>query len=208
MGTTDKSLEVVSFGEPMVEFNAATPGRLRDVEVFERGFGGDTSNMIVALAKLDHQCGYITKLGADEFGKCLLGLWKGEGVDTSRVLFEENGFTAIYFVSRTEEGRHEFTYFRRESAASHFGPAELDTEYINHSRVFHTSGITQAISTSCRDAVTKTLDELDRSRVMFSYDPNLRLRLWPLAEAQRVVLETMGRADIVFPSLEDAQTLL
>ena len=202
------AIETVSFGEPMVEFNARTVGRLRDVGAFERGFGGDTSNMIIALAKLGHRCGYVTKVGSDEFGRALLNLWDSEGVDTTLVLIEENGFTGIYFVARTEEGRHEFTYYRSSSAASHFEPSDLDMEYINHTRVFHTSGITQAISASCRNSVERVFDELDRTAVSMTYDPNLRLRLWPVSMAKEVILRTMGKADIVFPSLEDAQTLV
>ncbi len=201
------SPEAVSFGEPMIEFNARTEGRLRDVELFERGFGGDTSNMAIALAKLGHRCGYLTKVGSDEFGFSLLNLWQDENVDTSRVLIEEGGFTGIYFVARAVNGGHEFTYYRRGSAASHFGPRDLDMEYVNQARVFHTSGITQAISMSCRKAVEKALDELD-GNVLVSYDPNLRLRLWPLQVARKVVLRTMRRSDIVFPSLEDARALL
>ena len=208
MVSSGSALEVVSFGEPMVEFNARTVGRLRDVEVFERGYGGDTSNMAVALAKLSHRCGYMTKLGSDEFGQSLLGLWQSESVDTTHVLFEESAFTGIYFVARTESGRHEFTYYRTGSAASHFEPNDLDMGYVNRARVFHTSGITQAISTSCRNAVERVFDELDRSKVVMAYDPNLRLRLWPLSMAREVILRTMGRSDIVFPSLEDAQALL
>ncbi len=202
------TLEVVSFGEPMIEFNAQAVGRLRDVEVFERGFGGDTSNMVMALAKLGHRCGYVTRLGSDEFGEALLSLWRSENIDTTRVLSEKNGFTGIYFVARTEEGRHEFTYYRTGSAASHFDPGAIDMEYVNQARIFHTSGITQAISTSCQNAVEKVLNELDRERVTLAYDPNLRLRLWPISTAKMVILRTMGRSDIVFPSLEDAQTLL
>jgi 2-dehydro-3-deoxygluconokinase len=203
-----KPLELISFGEPMVEFNAKTVGRLRDVKTFERGFGGDTSNMVVALAKLGHKCGYVTKLGEDEFGMSLMELWENEGVDTSHVLFEKDGFTGIYFVSRTEDGRHEFTYFRKGSAASKFIPEELDVEYINRAKIFHTSGITQAISLSCRKTVERAIESLNRNSVKFSYDPNLRLRLWSLEEARTIIMDTIRQADIVFPSIEDARTLL
>ncbi|MEM2094204.1 MAG: sugar kinase [Candidatus Bathyarchaeia archaeon] len=200
--------EAVSFGEPMVEFNARIEGRLRDVELFERGFGGDTSNMAIALTRLGHSCGYITKVGADEFGASLINLWSRENVDISHVIVEKKGFTGIYFVARMTNGSHEFTYYRRGSAASHFSPEDLDMEYINRAKVFHTSGITQAISVSCRRAVERVLDELDRTRVLVSYDPNLRLRLWSLPLARRIILRTIARSDIVFPSFDDAKALL
>jgi hypothetical protein len=34
--------EVISLGEPMLEFNAITKGRLRDVNLFKRSWGSDT----------------------------------------------------------------------------------------------------------------------------------------------------------------------
>jgi len=45
-------IDVASFGEPMVEFCATDVGRIRDVYLFRRGWGGDTSNFIVAVAWL------------------------------------------------------------------------------------------------------------------------------------------------------------
>lgn len=199
--------EIISFGEPMVEFNAATTGRLKDVRVFERGFGGDTSNMAVAIARLNHTAGYITKLGADEFGTCFLDLWASEGVDTSRVLLDPEAYTAIYFVSRTEAGDHEFTYFRRGSAASRVVTSDLDLDYIRGAQVFHTSGITQAISPSCREAVAAVATEVQGADTWFTYDPNIRLKLWSLDTARATVLRTMRLADVVMPSLDDAQLL-
>jgi 2-dehydro-3-deoxygluconokinase len=199
--------EIICFGEPMVEFNAATTGRLKDIRVFERGYGGDTSNMAVAIARLNHTSGYITKLGADEFGSCLLDLWKREGVDTSRVRIDPEAFTAIYFVSRTEAGDHEFTYFRRGSAASRVLTSDLDLDYIRGAKAFHTSGITQAISPSCRETVATVAAEVQGEDTLFTYDPNIRLKLWSLDTARATVLQTMRLADIVMPSIDDAQLL-
>jgi 2-dehydro-3-deoxygluconokinase len=199
--------EIICFGEPMVEFNAVTTGRLKDIRTFERGYGGDTSNMAVAIARLNHTSGYITKLGDDEFGTCLLDLWKREDVDTSRVLTHPEAFTAIYFVSRTEARDHEFTYFRRGSAASHFHTSDLDLDYIRSAKAFHTSGITQAISPSCRKAVATVAAEVQGEDTLFTYDPNIRLKLWSLDTARTTVLQTMRLADVVMPSIDDARLL-
>lgn len=199
--------EIICFGEPMIEFNAATTGRLKDIHRFERGYGGDTSNMAVAIARLNHTSGYITKLGVDEFGTCLFDLWKREGVDTSRVLTDPEAFTAIYFVSRTDAGDHEFTYFRRGSAASRFHSSDLDIEYIRGAKAFHASGITQAISHSCKEAVATVAAEVQGEDTLFTYDPNIRLKLWSLDTARDTVLQTMRFADVVMPSIDDAQLL-
>jgi len=189
----------------MVEFCATTVGYLKDVPLFERGWGGDTSNALVAVARLGKRAGYITRVGDDEFGKCFLEMWQREGIDTSQVIVEEGGFTAVYFITLVDGGKHEFTYYRGNSAASHLSPNDVNPEYIEQTKIFHSSGISQAISQSCREAVFKAAETAKKSNILFSYDPNVRLKLWPVSTARSVINYTLELADVVMPSLEDAK---
>ena len=68
-------LDVVAIGEAMIEFNAA---RAADPDTFLQGFGGDTSNMAIAAARLGARAGYVTRVGDDAFGRQLLALWRGQ----------------------------------------------------------------------------------------------------------------------------------
>jgi 2-dehydro-3-deoxygluconokinase len=45
------------------------------------------------------------------------------------------------------------------------------------------------------------------ARATVSFDTNLRLRLWPLARARACIEAAIAMADIVFPSLDDAEAL-
>jgi len=200
--------EVISLGEPMLEFNAITKGRLRDVNLFKRSWGGDTSNFAVAVTRLGGKAGYVCRVGDDDFGKCFLDFWRGEGVDTSHVIVEKGGFTGIYFISIIDGGEHDFTYYRTNSSASHLCPEDIDPSYIGRAKVFHTSGISQAISQSCREAVFTAIEIAKQSGVKFSYDPNVRLKLWPIHTARAVIMRTIELADIVMPSIEDMKILL
>jgi 2-dehydro-3-deoxygluconokinase len=200
--------DIVALGEPMLEFNAVTTGRLKDVATFTRGWGGDTANFAVAAARLGGRVGYICRVGDDEFGTCFLELWQREGVDTSQVLVEANGFTGIYFIAIRVGGEHDFTYYRTDSPASHLSVDDLDPPYLEAARLFHTSGISQAISPSSREAVFHAMEIAKRAGVLVTYDPNLRLRLWPRHTARAVILSTCELADVVFPSLEDVRSLL
>jgi 2-dehydro-3-deoxygluconokinase len=196
--------DIVALGEPMAEFAATERGRLSTVTGFRRGWGGDTSNFVVAAARLGASSGYITRLGGDEFGRSFLDLWQREGVDASQVIVEPDGFTAVYFIALDEEGRHSFTYYRAHSAASRLSPADLDAGYLARARVVHTSGITQAISATAREAALAALRLARERGVTTSYDANVRPRLMALDELRRTVLEAFALADIVFLSTEDA----
>lgn len=198
--------EVVAIGEPLLEFNACEPGSLREVKSYTVGYGGDTSNFCIAARRLGVACAYVTRLGDDEFGRIFLDLYTREGVDTSHIVIEPNGFTGIYFISR-KGVTHSFTYYRGGSAASHLSPNDIPIELIKNAKILHTSGITQAISNSACDAAFYAMDVAKRAGVIVTYDPNIRLRLWSANRARGIVREAIRLADFVFPSLEDAKIL-
>jgi len=200
-------LDVVSLGEPMLEFCASSVGKLKDVTTFERGWGGDTSNMIVAVARLGKKAGYITRVGDDEFGECFLDMWRKDGIDISQVIVEKGSFTGIYFIALSEAGEHEFTYYRKGSAATHLSPGDIEEAYIKNTRIFHSSGISQAISESSREAVFKAIEAVKKADGAVSYDPNIRLKLWSIHTAKPIVTYTLQFVDIITPSLEDAKLI-
>jgi 2-dehydro-3-deoxygluconokinase len=105
--------DVVALGEAMIEFNEA---RSHDPHAWLQGFGGDTSNMAVAAARLGARSAYVTRVGDDAFGRRLLALWMDERVSTEGVAIDESAPTGVYFVSHGAEG-HEFSYLRSGSAA-------------------------------------------------------------------------------------------
>jgi 2-dehydro-3-deoxygluconokinase len=200
------SVDVVALGEPMLEFNATEVGSLREVRKYEVGWGGDTSNFAIAVSRLGRSAGYICRLGDDDFGKIFLDLWKREGIDTSHVILDQRAPTGIYFISRYGE-RHDFTYYRSGSAASRLSVEDVSERYLSQAKVFHTSGISQAISDSACDAVFYAIEVAREAGALISYDPNIRLKLWDRESARATILETIRMADFVFPSLEDARII-
>ena len=67
--------DIVSLGEPMVEFNQT---RGDDPQAYRQGFGGDTSNMAIAAARLGARVAYATRVGDDAFGRAFCALWRDE----------------------------------------------------------------------------------------------------------------------------------
>lgn len=198
--------EIIAIGEPMLEFNATQEGSLAEVDKFSVGYGGDTSNFAIAASRLDGRVGYVTALGDDLFGERFLSLWEAEGIDTSQVRRNPKAPTGIYFISRKDK-QHYFTYYRNTSAASRMTAAHLPRDYIRQGRVLHVSGISQAISLSACDAVFAAITTAREAGVSVSYDPNLRVKLWPLERARAIIHQTAAMADLMLPSYEDATAL-
>jgi 2-dehydro-3-deoxygluconokinase len=195
--------DILSFGEPLLEFNQR-PGT--NPPLYLKGHGGDTSNAAIAAARQGASVGYITGIGADTFGEDFLALWRAENVDTSTVKIDPQAHTGIYFVTHTEKG-HAFTYFRAGSAAARMTPADMPDAAIRAAKIFHISGISQAISGSAADAGFHAIAVAREAGVRVSYDTNLRLRLWDLPRARAVIHAAIAQADIALPSYDDAVAL-
>lgn len=199
--------DVVALGEPMVEYCAIDVGRLSKVELFKRGWGGDTSNFAVSTARQGLSVGHICGLGDDEFGRSFLDLWESEGMDISRVNVEEDAWTAIYIISLMEGGGHDFTYYRVGSAASRYSVDDLDVDYLKGAKVFHTSGITLAISEAARGAAIEAM-RITREKGGFnSFDINMRAKLWDIETARNSLAEAFSYSDVVYASMDDMNTL-
>lgn len=194
--------DLVALGEPLIEFNQRCPDRPE----FTRGFGGDTSNAVIAAARMGARCAYVAQVGDDGFGRSLLGLWQQEGVATAGVRVVPGADTGLYFVSHGAAG-HEFCYRRAGSAAARMGPADLPLALLAQTRWLHVSGISMAISGSACDAVLAAVVHARAAGVRISFDLNYRPRLWPAARALALTRQLLGQCDLFFPSVDEAAAL-
>jgi 2-dehydro-3-deoxygluconokinase len=194
--------DIVGLGEPLIEFNQTRPGRPE----FLQGYGGDTSNAIIAAARQGARCAYLTRVGADMFGEQLMQLWREENVDTSGVMIDPQAHTGLYFVQHGPEG-HVFSYMRHGSAASRMNPEDLRHGMVERAAFLHVSGISMAISASACDTVFAAIERARSAGTLACLDSNLRLRLWPVDRARAVMREAMRLADIFLPSMDDMRHL-
>lgn len=192
--------DIVALGEPLYELNQQPDGR------FVPGFGGDTSNVAVAAARLGARTAYISRLGTDVFGTALRALWHAEGVDDTAVHSDPDAPTGRYFVTHGPEG-HSFTYKREGSAASRLSPADLPQSMIADAAFLHVSGISQAISQTAEQTVDAAIAMARSAGVKVSYDTNFRPRLWDLERAKPAILRAASQAQIVKTSVDEGRAL-
>jgi 2-dehydro-3-deoxygluconokinase len=192
---------IVSIGEPMVEFNQTRRGE----RAYLQGFGGDTSNMIIAAARSGARTAYVTRVGDDEFGRRFLELWTDEGVSTRGVTIDRKAPTGAYFVSHSAQG-HTFSYLRAGSAASRLEEADLP-HFIDSAAFVHASAISMAISSKAGATVLAAFERARRAGVQVAFDANLRLRLWSIERARAAIAAAAALTDYFFPSIEDARPL-
>ena len=196
-------LDVLCLGEPLLEFNQIKEGNKK---TYSSGYGGDTANTAISIARQGMSVGLISKVGKDQFGWELLELWKREKVDYSHVSIHPEAPTGIYFVTHDADGHH-FTYYRSGSAACQMTPLDLPKDDLSQTRILHLSAITQAISVSSCETAFAAIFQARKNGVKVSYDTNLRLKLWSLDRARDVINRTVPMCDVIMPSLEEATSL-
>lgn len=196
-------MDVVTIGETMVLFIPTSVGPLRYAGQFEKSIGGAESNVAIGLSRLGHQCGWISRLGQDEFGLYVRNYIRGEGVDTSQVIFDEQHATAVFFKERQIRQEPKISYYRKNSAASEMTPNDLNEEYIAKAKFLHITGITPALSSSCQETIFQAIRLAKKHAVTVVFDPNIRLKLWSPEEAKVTLMNIAGESDIVLPGLEE-----
>ncbi|SET16136.1 2-dehydro-3-deoxygluconokinase [Salinibacillus kushneri] len=200
-------MDVITIGESMVLFTPQSPGPLRFANTFEKKLGGAESNMAIALSRLGHQTGWISRLGDDEFGLYVRNIIRGEGVDTSRVIFDKSSQTAVFFKGMNPGGDPNIYYYRRKSAASNLSPDDIDEDYVAKAKYIHLTGITPALSLTCRNTIYHVLHVAKKNRQTVVFDPNIRLKLWSKQEAGHVLQDIAKQSDIVLSGIDEGQLL-
>lgn len=189
--------DIVSIGECMVELYGEKP--FLEADAFHKSYGGDTLNVLVSASRLGSRTGYITRIGEDHFAPYLLQGLLNERIDLSLVRVIPERKNSIYFISTFEGGGQDYASYRDNNAASTLSVDDLKTEYVAAAKYFHASGLSQAISKSCRDATYEACRLVKENQTgSVSYDPHYSLGFWPVEEARVAFSELLPYIDILF----------
>ncbi len=201
---------MASIGECMIELR-----HRKDVEL-ELGFGGDTLNFAVYLARLTRErnvrVDYVSALGDDEYSEQMLAFWQSEGLGCEHVARLEGRLPALYTIRVDAEGERTFTYWRSASAARDMlrdGRAgRLEAALADHDLLYF-SGITLSIlSPDQRQDLCRLFETLRARGAKIAFDSNFRRAGWPDLEVARAVFDdVLRRTDIALPTLSDEHVL-
>jgi fructokinase len=199
---------VIALGELLIDFVPTVSGvTLVEAPAFKKAPGGAPANVAAGLAKLGISTSFLGKVGEDAFGRFLEQVLREAGVDTSGLLFSAQARTALAFVSLRADGEREFMFYRHPSADMLYTPEEVDVELIRRGRIFHFGSIS-LIGEPSRSATLRALEIARQAGLLISYDPNLRLNLWPGAEAARQgMLTGWTHANVIKVSAEELSFL-
>lgn len=197
---------VACVGETMVSFIPPHGATLDTTETLALDIAGAESNVAMYLADHGVDARWVSRLGDDAFGRRVLRRVGGGGVDVSAVRTDPTRPTGLLFKSPQDPAKNGGTsvsYYRQGSAASAMGPDVLDEEMVSTASLWHFTGITPALSPSCRQLVEAALCG---EHPTVSFDVNYRPAVWRETPAH-LLHQLAQAADIVFVGLDEAQEL-
>ncbi len=180
--------DVIAHGELLIDFVPTVSGvSLIEAPAFIKAPGGAPANVAVGLARLGAASGFMGQVGDDAFGHFLAQTLGENYVDISALKFSAQARTALAFVSLKADGERDFMFYRHPSADMLYRLEDVDANYVRTARIFHFGSIS-LIGEPARGATLHAVKLARAAGALISYDPNLRLPLWPDAAAARAGL--------------------
>ena len=201
-------LDVTGFGEIMLRLSVPVGRRLETTHRLDVVPGGSEGNVVYALARLGRRTAWVSALPATALGRIIANALQGAGVDVGGVVWSATGRVGTYYVEFSAPPRPiQVIYDRADSCVSRLRPEQIDWAAFLDTRVIHISGITPALSPSCRAITEQAIAQARAAGVPVSFDVNYRQKLWNEAKAREVLEPLLQGSDLVLCSQADAKRL-
>ena len=192
----NEKLDIITIGESLIELS--TSESLKTAESLNKFYGGDTLTTAIAALRLGSKVGFISRIGMDCFKDYLLESWQEEGLDISHVK-PVKGVNGLYMVSKNKDSASkEFSFYRKKTAATNLSIDDISSEYILNSSILYSTGLTQSLSISAREAVKEAFRIAKENNVLTAYDPNYSSLIWTEDEAREAFNDIVDYLDVLF----------
>jgi 2-dehydro-3-deoxygluconokinase len=206
MNADDSSPSVLTFGEALVGYATEEPA-LRAATTFTRFLGGAELNVAVGLTRLGIHATWVSVVGEDAHGDYVTDTVNSLGVRS--VIHRAPAPTALMFKAGGHDADPEVSQVRHDSAFCRYANLMVDNlGELTAYRHLHLTGIPLGVSATARTAALRLLNAATSAGMTTSFDPNLRLHLFPDRDAMRDSLNAVAAAcTIVLPGLTEGRLL-
>ncbi len=171
-----KEYDVVALGELLIDFTKnGVSGQMNPI--YEANPGGAPCNVLSMLQKLGRKTAFIGKVGKDFFGEMLRDVVAGQGIDTTRLIMDEEVPTTLAFVQTAPDGDRSFSFYRNPGADMMLGEADVDVSMLQNTRLFHFGSLSMTAQ-GVEKATKRAIETAKGAGALISFDPNLRPPLW------------------------------
>jgi 2-dehydro-3-deoxygluconokinase len=205
---TQPKFDVTTFGEMLIRLSVPSGERLETARKLDVHPAGAEANVVSLLARLNRRTLWVGALPRNPMGRLAASSLRAAGVNLDGVLWREHGRMGTYYVEFGELPRGiQVTYDRAHSCAAEIQLEEINWEDLLDTRILHLTGITPALSESCKAIVSMALEKAKQRGIFVSFDVNYRQKLWSEPDARMALLPLIKQADLLFCSQADARRL-
>lgn len=198
--------DVTAIGELLIDF-ASLSADEEGYPTMAAHPGGAPGNYLAALSTYGMKTAFLGKVGTDVFGELIIGTMKRAGIETKGIIQDDAVFTTLAFVTFDEHGDRAFSFARKPGADTCLRVEELMLSLIDQAKMFH-FGTLSLTGEPIRSTTRKAVAYAQQKGKLITFDPNLRLSLWPDSDdARRQMLWGLGQADVVKISDEEIDFL-
>ena len=207
---TSREFDALGIGEVMLRLSPSGKERISHSETFEKMAGGSELNVVSGISMLGLRTGMITKLPKSEIGKFIKHKIRFAGTSDDYILYddsEDKRLGIYYYESGAYPRLPIVSYDRKLSSFTTFKADELPEDIYGSTKIFHTSGITLALSHEIRREVTKMVKSFHDAGALISFDVNYRASLWSEEAAKASIEKLLPLIDILFISEETSRRM-
>ncbi len=191
----NKTYDVVLVGEILID---EISDNLNDEIVSI--LGGSTANIAINLKQLGQKPKFFGAVGNDTYGKDILEKLRKLEIDTTDVYSLKKKTTVVKIEKNVGSPVPEFN---RTSDYHIYFTKELEFA-IKNSKLLHFSYWPLSVEPS-KSTILKAIEVAKKNGILIGFDPNYHIDLDPSSGLSNgEILEVIGKADIIKPSLDDS----
>lgn len=203
-----KEFDALAFGEILLRLSSPLNERLISGGVFEKRAGGSELNVVSGISLLGLRTGILSKLPKNELGTFVKNNIRFCGVSDDWLIYDESTEARLgiyYYEYGVFPRKPTVVYDRKNASVNTIRLEDISEEIYSKTRLFHTSGISLALSDQARQTAVALIKKFKEAGAAISFDVNFRANLWSEELARKTIEEILPFVDILFISEETAR---
>lgn len=200
----DDTNRFITIGEIMLRLTPPNYAKIRMANMFEASYGGSEANIALSLANLGIDSTFFSVVPNNSLGKSAVRMLRSNDVHCSPMILSTPEQTPTHrlgsYYLETGYGIRpsKVTYDRKHSAFCEFDYSTIDLgKLLDGYTWLHLSGITPALSESCKDLILDSLRIAKEKGLTVSFDGNFRSTLWTWEEARDFCTRCLPYVDVL-----------
>ncbi len=204
----DKSFDLLGLGEALLRLSPPDNERIERGDSFQKRIGGAELNVVSGVSQMGLRTGLISKLPDNLLGHFARNRIRFCGVSDDYLVYDDEKDARLgvyYYENGVYPRKPRIVYDRKGSSMCKLSAKDFPEEMYASTRCFHTSGITLALNSQCRETGVEMIKRFKKAGAVISFDVNFRGNLWTGAEAKVCIEQILPYVDIFFCSEETAR---